>query len=114
MNPTLLIRVFCVMLCSTRAVNGLLKGMTSVSYIGLLLFLIYYVFGIVGIMLFRTNDPIHFGSIHGVMVTLFRCSTVRPPRLLPRPLLHCLLYPLLPATPRISRVPFCVGVYMHH
>ena len=60
----------------TIILNGLMKGMVSVSYIGLLLFLIYYVTGIIGIMLFRSNDPVHFGSLHGVMVTFFRCSTM--------------------------------------
>jgi len=33
--------------------SGLAKGMSSVSYIGLLMFLLFYVFGIVALMFFR-------------------------------------------------------------
>jgi len=56
--------------------SGLAKGMSSVSYIGLLLFLLFYVFGIVALMFFRPNDPAHFPDLHGTMVTLFRCATM--------------------------------------
>ena len=42
----------------------------------MLLGLVFYLYGIVGMMLFRTNDPWHFGDLHTTMVTLFRCSTL--------------------------------------
>ena len=58
--------------------SGLFHGMKSIAYIGLLVLLLFYVFGVCAIMFFRPNDPIHFGSLHITMVTLFRCATVRP------------------------------------
>jgi voltage-gated sodium channel len=55
--------------------NGLVHGMTSIGYIGMLMSLMFYVFGIIGIQIFRANDPVHFGSLHLTFVTLFRCAT---------------------------------------
>jgi hypothetical protein len=43
-------------------VSGLLGGLTSVGYILLLLFLLFYLYGIVGFYLYAANDPFHFGS----------------------------------------------------
>mmetsp|Transcript_20638 Transcript_20638/g.29626 ORF Transcript_20638/g.29626 Transcript_20638/m.29626 type:complete len:1040 (+) Transcript_20638:217-3336(+) len=57
-------------------VNALLMGMNSIGYIGLILFLCFYIFAILGMMLFRNNDPFHFGNLHISMFTLFRCSTL--------------------------------------
>eukprot|EP01048_Picozoa_sp_COSAG05_P003759 COSAG05_NODE_181_length_14767_cov_9.554859_1_plen_1146_part_00 len=55
--------------------SGLAQGMASIGYIALLLILLFYVMGIMAIMFFRDNDPLHFGTLHGTFVTLFRCST---------------------------------------
>jgi voltage-gated sodium channel len=55
--------------------SGLAQGMVSIGYIALLLTLLMYVFGIIAIMFYRANDPIHFGSLAGTFVTLFRAST---------------------------------------
>ena len=61
-------------------VSALIKGLSSIGYIAMLLFLIYYLYAIVGMFLFCTpgacNDPWHFGSLHITMFTLFRCSTL--------------------------------------
>jgi len=55
---------------------GLAKGMSSVSYIGLLMFLLFYVFGIISLLFFRANDPAHFPDLHATFITLFRCATM--------------------------------------
>jgi len=57
-------------------VLGLGKGISSVTYIIVLLFLIYYLFAVLGVGTFRRNDPFHFGSIGVAMMTLFRMSTL--------------------------------------
>mmetsp|Transcript_398 Transcript_398/g.745 ORF Transcript_398/g.745 Transcript_398/m.745 type:complete len:1004 (+) Transcript_398:139-3150(+) len=57
-------------------VNALLMGMSSIGYIGMILFLCFYAFAILGMLLFRDNDPFHFGNLHISMFTLFRCSTL--------------------------------------
>ena len=46
--------------------------MASIGYIGLLLFLTFYVCGIMGISLFRDNDPWHFGNLELTLMTLVR------------------------------------------
>jgi voltage-gated sodium channel len=56
-------------------VYGLLKGMSSISYIMLLLCFVFYTFGVTSIIFFRANDPWHFGSLGTSMVTLFRVAT---------------------------------------
>ena len=35
-----------------------------------------YLFANVGVILFRTNDPFHWGSLHVAAITLFRMSTL--------------------------------------
>ena len=57
-------------------ISGLSKGMKSLGYIMVLLFLVYYVFAIGGMMLFAQNDPMHFQTLHDALLTLFRVSTL--------------------------------------
>ena len=47
---------------------GLAKGMSSVVYIGILMLLLFYVFGIIALYYFRTNDPVHFPNLQMTMV----------------------------------------------
>lgn len=56
--------------------KGLANGMESITYILLLLLLIFYLFAICSVIAFGDNDPVHFGSLHIAMVTLFRMSTM--------------------------------------
>ena len=56
--------------------KGLANGMSSITYILILLLLIFYLFAIISVITFGQNDPIHFGSLHMAMVTLFRMSTM--------------------------------------
>merc|ERR1719453_318738 len=37
--------------------------------------MVFYMFAIGGILLFRENDPTHFGTLHIALLTLFRRST---------------------------------------
>jgi voltage-gated sodium channel len=57
-------------------VQGLLGGLKSIGYILILLFLVYYLFSVVGFYLFSENDPFNFGDIPMAMISLFRCSTL--------------------------------------
>ncbi|KAG7388645.1 Sodium channel protein type 2 subunit alpha [Phytophthora boehmeriae] len=57
-------------------VSALLKGVSSIGYIGLILLLCFYVFGIVGNMLFAENDPFHFQYLHFAMISLFQMATM--------------------------------------
>jgi voltage-gated sodium channel len=57
-------------------VNALIMGLSSIGYVGVILLLTFYVFAILGIILFADNDPWHFGTLHDAMITLFRASTL--------------------------------------
>lgn len=56
-------------------VIALLMAVNSIIYIGAITLLIYYMFAILGIILFQENDPWHFGSLHTTMITLTRIAT---------------------------------------
>lgn len=57
-------------------VSGLMVGFSSISFIALLLVMVFYFFAIIAIILFRENDPWHFGDLAVAMLTLFRCATL--------------------------------------
>ena len=45
-------------------------------YILLLLFMVFYLYGVFGVNSFGPNDRLHFGSLDVAMLTLFRCATL--------------------------------------
>ena len=53
-------------------INALLNGMVSIAYVGLVLLLFFYLFSIVGMLIFSENDPWHFGSLHMAFLSLFK------------------------------------------
>lgn len=55
---------------------GLVQGLKSVTYIVMLLFLVIYIFAILGCLIFGENDPNHFGGVHLAMLALFQVSTL--------------------------------------
>lgn len=68
--------------------SALIEGMASIGYIGLLLFLTFYVCGIMGISLFRDNDPWHFGNLELTLMTLVRGELLQRSHH-PRRFRHC-------------------------
>ena len=57
-------------------VNTLLKSIPSLGYIGVLLFILFYIYACLGTFIFRENDPIHFESLHISLLSLFRVATL--------------------------------------
>jgi voltage-gated sodium channel len=57
-------------------VSALFKSMPSMGYVGLLLLLLFYIYAVTGVVLFRDNDPIHFGSLDRALLSLFRVVTL--------------------------------------
>jgi voltage-gated sodium channel len=57
-------------------VSGLVHGLKSIVWILLLLLLIFYLFAVAGVLLFKANDKWHFGNIPIAIVSLFRAATV--------------------------------------
>ena len=57
-------------------VTALLHAIPSIIYVTLLLILLFYVYAVMGTVLFRENDPVHFGSLQHSMFSLLRTVTL--------------------------------------
>lgn len=57
-------------------VGALIKSVPSMGYVGLLLSLNFYVYAVMGVFLFRDNDPVHFKDLPTSMLSLFRVVTL--------------------------------------
>jgi voltage-gated sodium channel len=57
-------------------VGALIKSIPSMAYVSLLLFLVFYIYGVAAVFLFGHNDPIHFKHLPIAMVSLFRAVTL--------------------------------------
>ncbi|CAM9197022.1 unnamed protein product, partial [Heterosigma akashiwo] len=57
-------------------VEAVLKGFQSITYISVMMVILFFMFAVVGMILFRENDPWHFGQLQDAMLTLFRCATL--------------------------------------
>ena len=56
-------------------VDSLIEALESIGFIALILGVCFYMFAILGMLLFAKNDPFHFGFLHRAMLTLFRMCT---------------------------------------
>ena len=68
-----LLRVFPQL---TVLVTALIRGFSSLGYIGGILVLFFYIFAIMGNIFFAANDPWHFGNLHLAIFSLFRVATL--------------------------------------
>ncbi|MUV37566.1 Sodium channel protein type 11 subunit alpha [Lentibacillus sp. JNUCC-1] len=59
-----------------RMVNALLLTIPSMGTILLLLSLFFYIYGVIGTMLFKDVAPEYFGSLHSSLLTLFQVVTL--------------------------------------
>lgn len=57
-------------------VRSLLKSLPSMVHVGLLLSLLFYIYAVMGVFLWRDNDPVHFRDISSAMLSLFRVITL--------------------------------------
>jgi voltage-gated sodium channel len=57
-------------------VATMMKSIPSLGHVGLLLSLLLYVYGVVGVNLFGAADPRHWGSLGVAMLTLFQILTL--------------------------------------
>jgi len=57
-------------------VSSLMKALPSMGYVGLLLLLLFYVYAVLGVFLFRANDPLHFEDLQTALITMFRVVTL--------------------------------------
>jgi voltage-gated sodium channel len=57
-------------------VSALLKSLPSMGYVAVLMFLLFYIYGVAGTFMFGKNDPLHFGSLVASMLSLFKIVTL--------------------------------------
>lgn len=57
-------------------VGALLKSIPSIAYVGLLLCLHFYIYAVIGVFVFGSNDPVHFETLGKSMLTLFQVLTL--------------------------------------
>lgn len=57
-------------------VGALIKSIPSMVYVGVLLALSFYIYAVIGVFLFRENDPVHFRNLQIAMLSLFRVVTL--------------------------------------
>jgi voltage-gated sodium channel len=57
-------------------VGALLKSLGAMGYVGLLLSLMFYIYGVAGVHLFGRSDLQHFGSLGAALFSLFRVITL--------------------------------------
>ena len=57
-------------------VSCLLKSLPSMFYVGILLLLLFYVYGAMAVFLYAENDPIHFRNLQTSILSLFRVVTL--------------------------------------
>jgi voltage-gated sodium channel len=57
-------------------VGTLLKSIPSMGYVGLLLFILFYVYGVTAVFFFGKADPQHFGTLGDAALTLFGVITL--------------------------------------
>ena len=55
---------------------ALIRSIPAIFYVGLLLFLQFYIYAVIGTVLFGKNDPIHFGTLDMSLLSLFRVVTL--------------------------------------
>lgn len=57
-------------------VGALIKSFSSMGYVSILLGLMFYIYAITGVHLFRGHDPLHFGNLSLAFLTLFQTITL--------------------------------------
>lgn len=57
-------------------VSALLKSIPSMGYVGIFLFLLFYIYAVAGVFIFSANDPWHFVDLETSMLSLFRVVTL--------------------------------------
>jgi voltage-gated sodium channel len=70
------LRAISVMPSLRKIVNALLLTIPALGNISLLLGLLFYIFAVIGTMLFSQASPEYFGSLHLSLLTLFQVVTL--------------------------------------
>ncbi len=69
-------RVFSALPRLQLLVGALIKSIPSIGYVGLLLFIQFYIYAVIGNVEFGDSDPAHFGDLGRSLITLFEIVTL--------------------------------------
>ncbi len=69
------VRLFSVVPQLRLIVSTLIRSMPGLGHVVVLLLIIYYVYAVAGVHLFREHDPVHWGTLGTAFLTLFRVMT---------------------------------------
>lgn len=69
-------------------VEALIQSISSMGYVGLLLSIVFYIYGVLGVFMFGAVDPQHFGSLSKAFLTIFQIMTLEGWVELMRPLIE--------------------------
>ena len=56
--------------------KGIVKSLSSVFFVAILLIVMIYIYAVLGVSLFGSVDPVHFGSLWKGLFTLFQILTL--------------------------------------
>jgi voltage-gated sodium channel len=71
-----ILRAISIIPSLRRIVNALLMTLPSLGHITMLMGLLFYIFAVMGTMLFAKTLPEYFGSLHSSLLTLFQVVTL--------------------------------------
>ena len=57
--------------------KGIVKSLSSVFFVAILLIVMIYIYAVLGVSLFGSVDPVHFGSLWKGLFTLFQILTLK-------------------------------------
>ena len=57
-------------------VGALLRSIPSMGYVSALLFILFYIYAVMGVHFFAANDPVHFANLYVSLLSLFRVVTL--------------------------------------
>ena len=57
-------------------IEAVFLAVKQAFYTSIILFLYYYLFAVLGEILYASNDPFHFGTLHQALFSLFDSSTL--------------------------------------
>lgn len=57
-------------------VGALLRSIPSMGYVSTLLFILFYIYAVMGVHFFGRNDPQHFSDLYVALLSLFRVVTL--------------------------------------
>jgi voltage-gated sodium channel len=71
-----MLRIFRALPKLRLLVRGIAHSMSSVGYVATLLLMHFFLFAVVGVSVFSTNDAEHFGNLGSAFLTLFQVLTL--------------------------------------